>query len=88
MVRLVNALLVAAVKRGATDIHFEPDYAFLRIPNCIDGVLETVRRRHKSFMPGITVRLHVVSDMKIAETRAPHDARLSLTRSRRQIDRG
>ena len=86
MVRLVNALLVDAVKRGASDIHFEPEYAFLRIRYRIDGVLETVRSLHKSFMPGITVRLKVVSDMNIAETRAPQDGRLSLTLSGRQID--
>src|SRR5215510_7429746 len=41
MVRLVNALLVDAVKRSASDIHFEPEYAFLRIRYRIDGVLET-----------------------------------------------
>jgi type II secretory ATPase GspE/PulE/Tfp pilus assembly ATPase PilB-like protein len=86
MVRLVNALLVDAVKRGASDIHFEPEHAFLRIRYRIDGVLETVRSLHKSFMPGITVRLKVVSDMNIAETRAPQDGRLSLTLSGRQID--
>jgi hypothetical protein len=60
MVRLVNAILVDAVKRGASDIHFEPEYAFLRIRYRIDGVLETVRSLHKTYMPGITVRLKVV----------------------------
>ncbi len=86
MVRLVNALLVDAVKRGASDIHFEPEYAFLRIRYRIDGVLETVRSLHKSYMPGITVRLKVVSDMNIAETRAPQDGRLSLTLNGRPVD--
>ena len=86
MVRLVNALLVDAVKRGASDIHFEPEYAFLRIRYRIDGVLETVRSLHKSYMPGITVRVKVVSDMNIAESRAPQDGRLSLTLNGRPID--
>jgi type II secretory ATPase GspE/PulE/Tfp pilus assembly ATPase PilB-like protein len=86
MVRLVNALLVDAVKRGASDIHFEPEYAFLRVRYRIDGVLETVRSLHKTYMPGITVRLKVVSDMNIAETRAPQDGRLSLTLSGRPVD--
>ena len=86
MVRLVNALLVDAVKRGASDIHFEPEYAFLRIRYRIDGVLETVRSLHKTYMPGITVRLKVVSGMNIAETRAPQDGRLSLTLNGRPID--
>ena len=86
MVRLVNAILVDAVKRGASDIHFEPEYAFLRIRYRIDGVLETVRSLHKTYMPGITVRIKVVSDMNIAETRAPQDGRLSLTLNGRPID--
>jgi type II secretory ATPase GspE/PulE/Tfp pilus assembly ATPase PilB-like protein len=86
MVRLVNALLVDAVKRGASDIHFEPEYAFLRIRYRIDGVLETVRSLHKTFLSGITVRLKVVSAMNIAETRAPQDGRLSLTLNGRQVD--
>ncbi len=86
MVRLVNAILVDAVKRGASDIHFEPEYAFLRIRYRIDGVLETVRSLHKTYMPGITVRVKVVSDMNIAETRAPQDGRLSLTLNGRPVD--
>jgi len=86
MVRLVNALLVDAVKRGASDIHFEPEYAFLRIRYRIDGVLETVRSLHKTYLPGITVRVKVVSTMNIAETRAPQDGRLSLTLNGRPID--
>jgi type II secretory ATPase GspE/PulE/Tfp pilus assembly ATPase PilB-like protein len=86
MVRLVNALLVDAVKRGASDIHFEPEYAFLRVRFRIDGVLETVRSLHKTYMPGITVRIKVVSDMNIAETRAPQDGRLSLTLNGRPVD--
>jgi type II secretory ATPase GspE/PulE/Tfp pilus assembly ATPase PilB-like protein len=86
MVRLVNALLVDAVKRGSSDIHFEPEYAFMRIRYRIDGVLETVRSLHKTYMPGITVRVKVVSGMNIAETRAPQDGRLSLTLNGRPID--
>ncbi|HEV7394820.1 MAG TPA: GspE/PulE family protein [Burkholderiales bacterium] len=86
MVRLVNALLVDAVKRGASDIHFEPEYAFMRVRFRIDGVLETVRSLHKTYMPGITVRVKVVSDMNIAETRAPQDGRLSLTLNGRPVD--
>lgn len=86
MVRLVNALLVDAVKRSASDIHFEPEYAFLRIRYRIDGVLETVRSLHKTYFPGITVRVKVVSGMNIAETRSPQDGRLSLTLNGRPID--
>jgi type II secretory ATPase GspE/PulE/Tfp pilus assembly ATPase PilB-like protein len=45
-----------------------------------------VRSLHKTYMPGITVRIKVVSDMNIAETRAPQDGRLSLTLNGRPVD--
>ena len=57
IVRLVGALLVDAVKRGSSDIHFEPEFAFLRIRYRIDGVLEQVRSLHKNYWPGIAVRV-------------------------------
>lgn len=86
VVRLVGALLVDAVKRGSSDIHFEPEHAFLRIRYRIDGVLEQVRSLHKTYWPGIAVRLKVISGMNIAETRAPQDGRLSLNLNGRSID--
>ncbi|MGH8743830.1 MAG: GspE/PulE family protein, partial [Burkholderiales bacterium] len=86
IVRLVDALLVDAVKRGSSDIHFEPEYAFLRIRYRIDGVLEQVRSLHKTYWPGIAVRLKVISEMNIAETRAPQDGRLSLNLNGREVD--
>ena len=86
VVRLVGALLVDAVKRGASDIHFEPEYAFLRIRYRIDGVLEQVRSLHKTYWPAIAVRLKVICGMNIAETRAPQDGRLSLNLNGRPID--
>ena len=86
MVRLVGALLVDAVKRGASDIHFEPEAAFLRIRYRIDGVLETIRSLHKTYWPGIAVRVKVMSGMNIAETRAPQDGRVSMNLSGRPVD--
>jgi type II secretory ATPase GspE/PulE/Tfp pilus assembly ATPase PilB-like protein len=86
IVRLVGALLVDAVKRGASDIHFEPEFAFLRVRYRIDGVLEQVRSLHKNYWPGIAVRLKVISGMNIAETRAPQDGRISLNLNGRPVD--
>jgi type II secretory ATPase GspE/PulE/Tfp pilus assembly ATPase PilB-like protein len=86
VVRLVGALLIDAVKRGASDIHFEPEQAFLRIRYRIDGVLETIRSLHKTYWPGIAVRVKVMSGMNIAETRAPQDGRVSMNLSGRTID--
>ena len=86
IVRLVGALLVDAVKRGSSDIHFEPEFAFLRVRYRIDGVLEQIRSLHKNYWPGIVVRLKVISGMNIAETRAPQDGRLSLNLNGRPVD--
>jgi len=86
VVRLVEALLTDAVKRGASDIHFEPEGSFLRIRYRLDGVLEQVRSLHKTHWAGIAVRLKVISGMDIAETRVPQDGRVSLSLNARQID--
>ena len=86
VVRLVGALLMDAVKRGASDIHFEPEYAFLRIRYRVDGVLQQVRSLHKTYWPGVAVRLKVVSGMDIAETRSPQDGRLNMNLCGRPID--
>ena len=86
VVRLVGALLMDAVKRGASDIHFEPEYAFLRIRYRIDGVLQQVRSLHKSYWGGVAVRLKVLSGPDIAETRAPQDGRLGMHLCGRPID--
>ena len=86
VVRLVDALLSDAVRRGASDIHFEPERGFLRIRYRIDGVLRQVRSLHISYWPAMVVRLKVLSSMNIAEIRAPQDGRFSKVISGREID--
>ncbi len=86
LVRLVDALLADAVKKGASDLHFEPELGFLRIRYRIDGVLRQVRTLHKNYWSGISVRLKVMSEMNIAEKRAPQDGRISRTLFGRPVD--
>ncbi len=86
MVRLVDALLADAVKRGASDVHFEPEAGFLRVRYRIDGVLRQVRSLHSNYWSAMAVRLKVMSGMNIAETRAPQDGRISLTLFGRPVD--
>ena len=86
LVRLVDVMLSDAVKRGASDLHFEPEESFLRIRYRIDGVLRQIRSLHKTYWAAIAVRLKVMADMNIAETRAPQDGRISRTIIGRQID--
>jgi len=86
LVRLVDAVLADAVKRDASDIHLEPEAGFLRVRYRIDGVLRQVMALHRSYWPGMVVRLKVMSKMNIAESRAPQDGRISLSLAGRQID--
>jgi type II secretory ATPase GspE/PulE/Tfp pilus assembly ATPase PilB-like protein len=86
LVRLVDAFLTDAVKRGASDIHFEPEDGFLRIRYRLDGVLYQVRSLHDKYWPSIVVRLKVMSDMNLAETRAPQDGRIHLKVAGHPID--
>jgi len=86
LVRLVDAILADAVKRGSSDIHFEPEGGFLRLRYRIDGVLRQVRSLHKDYWSAIVVRLKVMSNMNIAEARAPQDGRINLNIRGHQID--
>ena len=85
-VRLVNAFMTDAVKRGASDIHFEPEESFLRVRYRIDGVLRQIRSLHRSYWNGMSVRLKVMSEMNIAESRMPQDGRISFTLYGRIVD--
>lgn len=86
VIRLIDALLVDAVKRSASDIHFEPEAGFLRIRYRIDGLLQQIRVLHASYWPAMAVRLKVMAALNIAETRSPQDGRISLTLNGREVD--
>lgn len=86
MVRLVDALLSDAVKKGTSDIHFEPEHGFLRIRYRIDGIMRQIRSIHIKYWPAINVRLKVMSNMNIAESQLPQDGRISLSIGSREID--
>ncbi|MDR3220990.1 MAG: Flp pilus assembly complex ATPase component TadA [Candidatus Accumulibacter sp.] len=86
VVRLIDSILTDAVKREASDIHFEPESGFLRIRYRIDGMLRQVRSLHQAYWPAMAVRVKVMSGMNIAESRAPQDGRITLNIRGRQID--
>ena len=86
VIRLVDAILVDAVKQGASDIHFEPEQAFLRIRYRIDGVLWQIRCLHARSWPALCVRLKMLAGMDIAEQRTAQDGRVNLFLCGSQID--
>ncbi len=86
IVRLVDAILTDAVRTGASDIHFEPEEGFLRIRYRIDGVLQQIRVLHKRYWAAMLVRMKVMAEMNIAESRAPQDGHIQLAVAGRKID--
>lgn len=86
IIRLVDAILMDAVRSDASDIHFEPEQHFLRLRYRIDGVLSQIRVLHKNYLSAIVVRLKVMSGMNIAENRAPQDGQISLKVAGKDID--
>ena len=86
VIRLVNAILIDAVKQGASDIHFEPEQAFLRIRYRIDGVLWQIRCLHDRSWPAMCVRLKILAGLDIAEQRLSQDGRVNLFLCGRQVD--
>ena len=85
-VRLVNALLIDAIKLGCSDIHFEPEGSFLRLRYRIDGALQQIRSFHRDYWPAMLVRIKIMSGMNIAETRASQDGRINMVALGREID--
>ncbi len=85
-VRLVDAILVDAIKAGASDIHFEPEGLFLRLRYRVDGQMSQIRSFHKDYWSAIAVRIKIMSNMNIAETRNPQDGRISYNVLGREID--
>lgn len=86
LVRLIDSLLFDAVKKEASDIHFEPEAKYLRIRYRIDGVLRQVRSLHDKFWSSMVVRLKVMSGMDITETRLPQDGRITINIGTHEVD--
>ncbi len=75
VVKLVNSVIADAVKRGASDIHFEPFEKFIRIRYRIDGVLHEIMRPSRKYRMAMVSRLKILGKMNIAEHNLPQDGR-------------
>ena len=78
VVRLINALLLEAVKEGASDIHIEVEEKRLVVRFRVDGVLREVLEPRRALAPQLSSRLKVMGKLDIAEKRLPQDGRVSL----------
>jgi type IV pilus assembly protein PilB len=84
IVRFVNKVLVDAINRKASDIHFEPYEKAYRVRVRLDGVLEEVASPPVSLAPRISARLKVMSRLDISERRIPQDGRIKMQLSKKR----
>jgi type IV pilus assembly protein PilB len=86
VVKLINAILTDAVKRGASDIHIEPFENEMRVRYRIDGELSEVMKPPMKLKAALTSRIKIMSSLNIAERRVPQDGRIKLKMGKRVID--
>jgi len=82
IVRFVNKVLVDAIRKEASDIHFEPYEDNYRIRFRMDGVLKTQMRPPNKMSSRLSARLKVMANLDIAERRVPQDGRIKLNISK------
>jgi type IV pilus assembly protein PilB len=87
IVRFVNKVMLDAIRRGASDIHFEPFEKTYRVRLRMDGVLKEISQPPVQLAPKLSARLKVMSRLDIAERRVPQDGRIKMKLSKnRAID--
>src|SRR3954467_12652547 len=86
VVKLLNAILTDAVKRGASDIHFECFEHDIRVRYRIDGALQEVMKPPLKLKAALISRFKIMSSLNIAERRVPQDGRIKLKVGQKVID--
>ena len=86
MVRLINALLLEAIKEGASDIHIETQERRLVVRFRVDGVMREVLEPRRALAPLLVSRIKVMARLDIAEKRLPQDGRVSLRVGGHEVD--
>lgn len=86
VVKLVNAILQDAIKKGASDIHVEPYEKSFRVRFRIDGVLYEIMKPPIALKNAMTSRMKIMANLDIAERRLPQDGRIKLKIGRKEMD--
>ncbi|HTR78381.1 MAG TPA: ATPase, T2SS/T4P/T4SS family [Gemmatimonadaceae bacterium] len=86
VVKLINAILTDAVRRGASDIHFECFETELRVRFRTDGALQEIMRPPLKLKAALISRFKIMSQLNIAERRVPQDGRIKLKVGNKVID--
>jgi len=82
VVRFVNKCLLDAIKKGASDLHFEPYEKVYRVRFRVDGVLEEITKPPLALSNKIAARIKVMSRLDVSERRVPQDGRIKLKLSK------
>lgn len=86
VIRIVNSIMVEAMRRRASDIHIEPMEKALRLRYRVDGDLYEVPSPPKTLQSAIISRIKIMSDMDIAERRIPQDGRFKIKALGKEVD--
>lgn len=86
VIRIVNSILIEALRKGASDIHIEPMEKSVRLRNRVDGVLYETPSPPKNLQNAITSRLKIMAQLDIAERRVPQDGRFKIKALGKEVD--
>jgi type IV pilus assembly protein PilB len=86
IVKLVHAVIADAVRRGVSDIHFEPSGQDMRVRFRIDGVVFDSTTVPRHLISGLISRIKIMAELDIAEKRAPQDGRIGLSVDGNYVD--
>jgi len=86
LVRLVNSILVDAVRKGVSDIHIEPFEKQVRVRFRLDGALQEMPPLPNKLKAAVTSRLKIMSDLDISERRVPQDGRIKIRMADKSVE--
>jgi type IV pilus assembly protein PilB len=86
VVKLVHSVIADAVRRGASDIHFEPRSSDMRVRYRVDGVVLDTTTVPRQLVSGLISRVKIMANLDIAERRVPQDGRIGLAVDGRHVD--
>lgn len=86
VIRLVNVMILEALRARASDLHLEATPDGLRVRHRIDGVLHDVSRPPRPYQAAVISRIKIMAKLNIAERRRPQDGRIRLRLSERDVD--
>jgi type IV pilus assembly protein PilB len=86
VVKLVHSVIADAVRRGASDIHFEPRASDMRVRYRVDGVVMDTTTVPRQLVAGLVSRVKIMANLDIAERRVPQDGRIGLAVDGRHVD--